>query len=97
MQPPHGVWLTEASTHPVPTAEDGGGGLQDEHEGELSRLTELLLLVTHDDGQRINQHMRVHHLQVTLLLRTQRERTCDSKWVCVCVCVRKGQNNSGHH
>ena len=63
-------------TYPVLGAEDGGGGIEDEEERQVTRLTKLLLLVTHDYRQRVHQHLRIHANQSLLLLAGDRERTC---------------------
>ena len=48
----------------------------DEHEREVARLAQLLLLVAHDDGECVNEHVRVEAAQFALPLDAHRERTC---------------------
>lgn len=85
-------------THPLFRTKYGAGRLVDENQRQVSWFTKLLLLMSHDDGQRIDHHLRVHSLQLGLLLSQYWEGTWYNKKVketCI-FCIYALVNNYGN-
>jgi len=85
-------------THPLLGAEDDAGDVEDDRQGHLPDLTQLLLLVRHADGDGVDQDQRVHSLGAVLLavehggarlaaqlVAREQERTWDDGGVEICL------------